>query len=152
MNQIHYSVDHDFRNSIKLIWHFYDFSTTYYEVYKFTSTVIRKPLNKKRGRRPLLAQQKRGPGGEHGPHGATAQPDGRLRGPGGWHQMASGRPSKALAPGPGQASTALQAGPRAAQARPRRDGRPLAGPATRTRGPARGDRVRHIREMATNFP
>ena len=34
-NKIHYQIDHDFRNSTKLVWHFYNFSMIYYEFYKF---------------------------------------------------------------------------------------------------------------------
>ena len=36
MNKLHYWMDHDFRNSTKLVWHFYDFSMIYYKFYKFT--------------------------------------------------------------------------------------------------------------------
>ena len=57
-NKIPYQIDHDFRNLTELVWHFYDFSMIYYEFFKFTSALIRKPLNMKRGRRPLLAQQR----------------------------------------------------------------------------------------------
>ena len=31
VNEIPYQVDYDFRNLTKLVWHFYDFSTVYYE-------------------------------------------------------------------------------------------------------------------------
>ena len=33
-NEIHYQIDHDFRNLTKLVWHFYDFSMIYYEFCK----------------------------------------------------------------------------------------------------------------------
>ena len=35
VNKIHYWMNHEFRNSTKLVWHFYDFSMIYYEFYKF---------------------------------------------------------------------------------------------------------------------
>ena len=42
MNEIHYQIDHDFRNLTKLVWHFCDFSTLFGGIMKFLQIRKRK--------------------------------------------------------------------------------------------------------------
>ena len=42
MNEIHYQIDHDFRNLTKLVWHFCDFSTLFGGFMKFLQMRKRK--------------------------------------------------------------------------------------------------------------
>ena len=68
-NKIHYQIDHDFRRVTKLVWHFCDFSTFYFQFLKSTELTKQKSKPKRKGPMRLGSARRRMRGllARHGP-------------------------------------------------------------------------------------